>query len=163
MVSIRQVEESDFDYFSPRINQWWGGRSMSAMVPRLWFKDFRDTSIVAEDETGKPVGFLVGYVSPNNRSKAYIHFVGVDPEYRGRGLGKSLYLRFREATLSAGCSEIHAVTAPVNNASLAFHEAMGFVVVEPNGTQSLPTQAQGVKDYDGPGEDRVLLLWTPGG
>lgn len=60
VIGITELTEVDFDYLSPRLDAWWGGRSMSAMLPRLWFKHFSETSFVARDEGGRPVGFLVG-------------------------------------------------------------------------------------------------------
>ncbi len=157
MIGITQLTEADFDYLSPRIDEWWGGRSMSAMLPRLWFKHFSETCFAVRDDEGRPVGFLVGYVQNNDEATAYVHFIGIDPTQRGRGLGRRLYQHFEEQVVSVGCSKIEAVTSPSNQNSLAFHEALGFVAVEPNGPTALPSKAQGVRDYDGAGEDRVLL------
>ena len=157
MIGVAQLSEADFDYLSLRLDEWWGGRSMSAMLPRLWFKHFSETSFVARDEAGRPVGFLVGYIQNNDEAAAYVHFIGVDPAKRGRGLGSRLYQHFEEKVVSAGCSRIEAVTSPSNQHSLAFHEALGFVAVEPNGSTTLPSNAQGVRDYDGVGESRVIL------
>ena len=157
MIGITQLMEADFDYLSPRLDEWWGGRSMSAMLPRLWFKHFSKTSFVARDEGGRPAGLLVGYVQNNDEATAYVHFIGVDPGHRGRGLGRRLYKHFEETIVSVGCSNIEAVTSPSNQQSLAFHEALGFVALEPDGSTVLPSDAQGVRDYDGVGESRVLL------
>ena len=56
---------------------------MVPMLPRLWFKDFNHLSLVALDDYGdSPLGFLVGYVSPSNQTKAYVHFIGTDPMQR---------------------------------------------------------------------------------
>jgi L-amino acid N-acyltransferase YncA len=132
---------------------------MSAMLPRLWFKDFSTTSLVARDDRGSIVGFLVGYVSASDRTKAYVHFIGVDPGHRMAGLGRKLYFHFREVAESLGCSWIEAVTSPSNESSLAFHHALGFEAVEPDGSTVSPLESQGFKDYDGIGEDRVLLRW----
>ena len=41
---------------------------------------------------------------------------------------------------------VRCVTSPVNERSVAFHESLGFEV------------ERVVRDYDGPGEDRVLLV-----
>ena len=157
MIGITQLAEADFDYLSARLDEWWGGRSMSAMLPRLWFKHFSETCFAVRNDEGRPVGFLVGYVQNNDEATAYVHFIGVDPTQRGGGLGRQLYRHFEEKVVSVGCSKIEAVTSPSNQNSLAFHEALGFVAVEPNGSTALPSEAQGVSDYDGAGEDRVLL------
>ena len=128
-----------------RINVWWGGRDMAPMLPKLFFLHFEGTSFVAEDEEGDLAGFLCGFLSQTNPEEAYIHFVGVSPEYRGEGLGRTLYERFFQEVRGQGRSVVRCVTSPVNQESVAFHEALGFEV------------DRVAENYDGPGEDRVLL------
>ena len=117
---------------------------MRAMLPRLFFEHFRDTSFVAEEE-GEVVGFLCGFLSQTYPDQAYVHFVGVRPDRRGDGLGRDLYERFFAVAREAGRDVIRCVTAPVNEASIAFHRRLGFEV-----------EAE-VDDYDGAGAARVLL------
>ena len=117
---------------------------MAEMLPRLFFVHFRDTSFVAERD-GELAGFLVGFLSPARREEAYVHFVGVSPAERGSGLGRELYERFFAVARADGRSRVSCVTSPANRGSLAFHVALGF---EPSKPQA---------DYDGPGEDRVVL------
>ncbi len=116
---------------------------MAAMLPKLFFVHFRDTSFVVEDE-GEVVGFLCGFRSQTYSDEAYIHFVGVDPERRGTGLARALYERFFEAV--APRTVVRAVTSPVNERSVAFHQALGFEIERVD------------DDYDGRGEARVLLV-----
>ena len=75
-----------------------------------------------------------------------MHFVGVSPDARGSGVGRDLYETFFEAARAHGRQVVRCVTSPVNDASVAFHRALGF---EPERV---------AHDYDGPGEDRVLLV-----
>jgi ribosomal protein S18 acetylase RimI-like enzyme len=145
-VSIRHAKPSDYGRVIGRINVWWGGRDMAPMLPKLFFLHFEGTSFVAEDEDGDLVGFLCGFLSQTNDNEAYIHFVGVTPDKRGEGLGRTLYERFFEDVRSQGRSIVRCVTSPVNENSVAFHEALGFEV------------DRVVEDYDGPDEDRVLLV-----
>jgi ribosomal protein S18 acetylase RimI-like enzyme len=133
---------------------------MVSMLPKLWFKDFAATSFVIRSAESQPIAFLVGYISQTDKTKAYVHFIGVDPEYRSDGLGKSLYEAFGRKALGLGANRIEAVTSPFNKTSLKFHESLGFMAKENNGDIALPTQAVGVKDFDGIGEDRVLLEKT---
>lgn len=128
------------------------------MLPRLWFKDFSETSFVVRGEETLPLAFLVGYISPTDKTKSYVHFVGVDPAFRTHGLGKSLYNAFAIKVFDLGALRIEAVTSPINTTSLRFHQALGFLAKEPNGEHVLPTEASGHKDFDGPGEGRVLLV-----
>ena len=143
MHSVRHAEAADYGRVISVIDQWWGGRQMAAMLPKLFFVHFRDTSFVAEDE-GALAGFLCGFRSQTFEDEAYVHFVGVDPSRRGSGLGRTLYERFFEAV--APRTTVRAVTSPVNERSVAFHRAIGFEVERVD------------EDYDGRGEARVLLV-----
>jgi GNAT superfamily N-acetyltransferase len=155
---ISQLTEEDFPHISQNLDSWWGGRNMAPMLPKLWFKDFAATSFVIRAAESQPIAFLVGYVSQTDKTKAYVHFIGVDPEFRTDGLGRSLYEAFAHKTLGLGANRIEAVTSPFNTTSLRFHESLGFMAKETSGDLALPTQALGIKDFDGIGEDRVLLV-----
>ena len=119
---------------------------MAPILPKLFFIHFEGTSFVAEDTSGELLGFVCGFLSQTADDEAYIHFIGVTPEDRGDGLGRALYERFFAEARANGRTSVRCVTSPVNQGSLAFHEAMGFQV------------ERVVEDYDGPGEDRVLLV-----
>jgi len=140
--SIRHAEPGDYPEVIAVVDDWWGGRAMAAMLPKLFFVHFRDTSFVAEED-GRIVGFLCGFRSQTHEDEAYIHFVGVDPEHRRGGLARELYERFFAAV--APCRVVRAVTSPRNGRSVAFHEALGFEIERVE------------EDYDGRGEARVLL------
>jgi ribosomal protein S18 acetylase RimI-like enzyme len=142
-MDLRHAEPSDYRPVIEVIDQWWGGREMAAMVPKLFFVHFRDTSFVAEKD-GELVGFLCGFRSQTYADEAYVHFAGVDPGHRSSGVGRALYERFFEAV--APRTVVRAVTSPVNERSVAFHRAIGFEVERVD------------DDYDGRGEARVLLV-----
>jgi ribosomal protein S18 acetylase RimI-like enzyme len=158
MYAVSQLHVDDFPYISQRLDSWWGGRNMAAMLPRLWFKDFSDTSFVIKNPEGNPIAFLVGYLSPQDPDKAYVHFIGVDPAYRKAGLGRLLYENFAEKAQARGASRLEAVTSPVNTTSLAFHERLGFVARQNDGSFVRPTESEPLIDFDGNGEDRVSLV-----
>jgi ribosomal protein S18 acetylase RimI-like enzyme len=139
---IRHAEPRDYAGVIGVVDEWWGGRAMAAMLPKLFFVHFRETSFVAEED-GRLVGFLCGFRSQTFAEEAYVHFAGVAPSRRGGGLGRELYERFFAAV--APCTVVRAVTSPVNERSVAFHRALGFEVERID------------DDYDGRGEARVLL------
>ena len=145
-IEIRHAKPSDYGRIIGRINVWWAGREMAPMLPKLFFIHFEGTSFVAEGDDGELAGFVCGFLSQTADDEAYIHFVGVDPERRGEGLGRKLYERFFEEVRTNGRAVVRCVTSPLNERSVAFHESLGFEV------------ERVVPDYDGPGEDRVLLL-----
>jgi ribosomal protein S18 acetylase RimI-like enzyme len=145
---IRHAEPSDHARVAAVIDDWWGGRRMRDMLPRLFFTHFRETSFVAEDDDGDLAGFLCGFLSQTYPDQAYIHFVGVAPERRGDGLARELYERFSSTARASGRTFVHSVTSPQNAPSIAFHRRLGFEI---EGEQ---------EDYDGFGESRVLLAKT---
>jgi ribosomal protein S18 acetylase RimI-like enzyme len=125
--TIRNAEAADYDRISPLVDDWWGGRQMRTLLPRLFFEHFRETSFVAEAD-GEVVGFLNGFLSQTWPDEAYIHFVGVRPDRRGGGLARELYERFFAVARANGRARVRCVTAPVNDGSIAFHRALGFTV-----------------------------------
>ena len=151
---IRSLRSSDFAPVIAVIDDWWGGRAMARMLPRLFFDHFTDTSLAA-DRDGALAGFLVGFVSQSQPGEAYIHFVGVHPGERSQGLGRRLYGTFFDVVRARGCTRVRAVTSPVNTSSVAFHRRMGFRL-EPGDAQvdGIPVAT----GYDGPGQDRVRFV-----
>jgi ribosomal protein S18 acetylase RimI-like enzyme len=158
-VTLRSATEDDYPAVAQAIQSWWtlpgldtasAARERAALVPRLWLQHFATTSLVAECD-GALAGFLVGLLSQDRSEEAYIHFVGVAPDQRGRGIGRMLYERFFELCRRASRSWVRCVTSPVNTHSIAFHEAMGFAIERTDG-------AIAKADYDGPGVARVAFL-----
>jgi len=152
-LNIRHVLESDYLPVISVIDDWWGDRHMSDMLPKLFFQHFQDTSFVAECD-GQIIGFLIGFVSQTYPGEAYVHFIGVHPEYRENGVAKSLYRIFFVTAHEKGCKVVRCVTSPVNKTSISFHIRMGFKVEK--GTREIDGM-QVTVDYDGKGQDRVLL------
>lgn len=144
-IALRGAEPADYDRIAPLVDEWWGGRAMIDMLPRLFLVHFGDTAFVAEDGNGL-AGFLAGFLSQSRPDEAYIHFAGVAPIHRGHGVGRMLYERFFAVSGERSRTVVRCVTAPVNERSVAFHRAMGFEIerVAPN--------------YDGRGGDRVLMV-----
>lgn len=116
-------------------------------LPRLFLDHFYATSFVAEVDS-QLVGFLVGFCSPGRPREAYIHFVGIEPKYRSRGLGHALYELFFVQASRAECGLVRAITPPTNADSIAFHMRLGFEASRP------------VTDYNGPSRDMVLFKRT---
>lgn len=154
---FRRPAEADYHAVIAVVDEWWGGRKMRALLPRLWFQHFTATSWIAESGDGRLEGFIVGFVSPDHPADAYIHMVGTNPNHRKRGLGRALYERFFEDARARGARQVKAVTWPGNQISVRFHTAMGF---RPDGgpdTQRLYGTVA-YPDYDGEGEDRVHFI-----
>lgn len=153
-IQLRPAEPSDFARVTAVINDWWGGRQLRDMLPQLFFVHFRETSFVAEAD-GQLIGFLNGFLSQTFADQAYIHFVGVHPDYRKAGVARRLYDAFFAAVIARDRRVVRCVTSPVNTASIAFHRRMGFEI-EPGDAQVGDVSVH--SNYDGKGEPRVHFV-----
>ncbi|MBO9700120.1 MAG: GNAT family N-acetyltransferase [Sporocytophaga sp.] len=154
-ITFRNISDDDYPYVISNLNSWWDGRAMVNMLPRLFFKYFKETGFVAIAD-GKVLGFIIGFFSQDDHRDAYVHFVGVDPGYRNYKIGKRLYDFFVERVQGAGVEKIFCVTSPFNKNSIAFHKRIGFEIMP--GSNKTVDGVDFFSDYDGNGEDRVLFV-----
>ena len=156
---FRRPTPDDHPRLDAVIDEWWGGRRLRHLLPRLWLEHFSGTSWIVEVEGGRLAGFLVGFISQDDPTTAYVHLIASDPNRRRRGIGRQLYERFFDDARARGATRVAAVTWPGNRTSLAFHRSIGFELDDGPGTQSIygtPARA----DHDGDGEDRVVFRRT---
>ncbi|MGD8190115.1 N-acetyltransferase family protein [Brevibacillus ginsengisoli] len=151
---IRNLREADFQAVTSVLNDWWGGRQMAHLLPRLFFVHFSNTSFVIE-ENGQLIGFLCGFISQSHPREAYIHFVGVHPAHREKKLGRQLYEKFFSTVSQSGCDTVRCITSPVNKGSIAFHTQMGF---DKEAGDQMVDGVSFASDYDGKSNDRVLFV-----
>lgn len=152
---FRRPTEADHPRVVEVIDEWWGGRHLRQLLPRLWLQHFAGTSWIAEED-GRMRGFLVAFISQDDPTTGYVHMVASDPNRRKAGIGRALYERAYADLAAQGARRVIAITWPGNRISIAFHRALGFRVDDGPGTQAIygtPAHA----DYDGPGEDRVVF------
>ena len=152
-IKIRKADPSDHDTIICALQDWWGGRDLTAMLPKLFLNHFNETSFVAEND-GRMIGFLIGFLSPSLKLKdeAYVHFMGVHPDFRKKGIGKKLYDRFFEICRAHGRTIVRACTSPVNKSSVKFHERIGFQLeAGDDEIEGLPV----TRDYNRPGDHKV--------
>lgn len=164
-IRLRTAVAADYDQIIAVVDDWWG-RPIRHALARVFLDHFYATSTIAESAIAESAaaestaaaedaaaetkgrelaGFLIGFLSPSQPDAAYIHFVGVHPSLRGRGLARVLYQRFFALAEANGRPVVSAITAPQNAGSIAFHTAMGFTVTPP------------IPDYDGEGSPKVLF------
>ncbi len=154
MLHIRNIQDQDYASIISVINDWWGGRQMADMLPKLFFVHFQPTSFIAE-ENGERVAFLVGFLSQTFPGEAYIHFVGVHPDKRKDGVGRLLYHHFFDAVKQRGAHTVRCITSPVNKTSIAFHTKLGFAIEQGD---KIVDGVSVASNYDGRGNDRVVFM-----
>ncbi len=149
---IRSATPQDYDYVITHLNQWWGGRNMLDMLPKLFFDHFHNSSFIFEKDQ-RIRGFLVGFLSNCDENLAYIHFIGVEPEARQQKVASQLYETFIQFAKRHQRRFIRCVTSPSNTISLAYHHKLGFRA-EKYDDNGVPIAHQ---NYDGEGNHRVVL------
>lgn len=152
-LEIRNSKPSDHPRIIGVLKNWWGGRDLTWMLPKLFLIHFNTTSFIVEKHD-KLIAFLIGFLSPARPMEGYIHFAGVHPDYRRIGLGKFLYNRFLKICKENDRDTIRACTSPINKGSIEFHKKMGFNVLKGN------AEIEGIQvtlDYNKPNDPKVLF------
>ena len=124
----RTAEPEDAPAVAAAIDDWWSHAHMVHGVCPQLFQHMGDTCLIVEDG-GEMVAFLVGFMSQRLPACGYVHYTGVRPDLRGRGIGREMYRRFAEMTRARGRTEIFAEVGTWNVDSIAFHKSFGFVLL----------------------------------
>ncbi|MFH9725275.1 diaminobutyrate acetyltransferase [Streptomyces sp. NPDC017254] len=84
----------------------------------LWCRDFADTTAVARDSSGRPIGFVTGYLRPDAPETLFVWQIAVEGSHRGSGVAGTL-LDALSARVAAehGISRVEATVTPGNLAS----------------------------------------------
>lgn len=152
-LTIRNSKPSDHSRIIHVLKDWWGGRDLIWMIPKLFFIHFTNTSFVVEKDN-ELVAFLIGFLSPAKPKEGYIHLVGVHPNYRKLRIGELLYHRFFEICKKHKRDIVRACTSPVNISSIEFHKKMGFNISNGNAETG---GIQVTLDYNRPNDPKVLF------
>lgn len=152
-ITIKKGQPADHDKIVSVMKNWWDGRDLTAMLPKLFLIHFHNTVLVIEKENDL-IGFLIGFLSQSYNDEAYIHFVGVHPKFRKKGLAKMLYEHFFDICRKHHRTTVRACTSPMNKGSVEFHKRMGFQVEAGNGEiDGVPVTL----DYNRMGDHKVLF------
>lgn len=152
----RTADAADALDIARAIEDWWGGRHFTHFVHPQFLEHFGDSTLVVH-EGSRLVAFLVGILSQRHPDEAYVHFLGVHPDYRGRGLGRELYRRFAAMAREHGRAILRAETGSFNRASIAFHGRIGFAM-EPG--DAIVDDVPIHRDTTGLGHDYVMFTMS---
>lgn len=149
--TIRAAKPEDHSKIIRVMPDWWGGRDLTPMVPKLFLVHFHTSSTVVELEN-ELIAFLIAFDSQSYSNEAYIHFVGVHPDHRGVGIGRHLYELFFERCRTVHRTIVRCCTSPVNRASIAFHKRIGFSLEQGDGEiDGIPI----INNYNRPRDPKV--------
>jgi GNAT superfamily N-acetyltransferase len=150
-LTIEPCSLADYGQVLADLTDFWGSDRTRAPHHPVYVREFGNSAFVVRDG-GVVAAYLFGFLSQTEPA-GYVHLVAVRRAYRRQGLAALLYRHFIDFARGRGCRAIKAITTPGNSHSVAFHAALGMRMEgEPN--------AEGVrvvKDYSGPGEERVVF------
>ncbi len=92
-------------------------------------RDYVPTSLIAEEQ-GKVIGFIMGELYRGeygiDQEKASLDTIGVDPEYKRRGVGKQLITEFMGHLRSLGVKKINTLVSWDDSELIRFFSANHF-------------------------------------
>lgn len=83
----------------------------------LWCRDFAGTSVVARDADGTPVGFVTGYLRPEEPLTLVVWQVAVDAAQRGRGVAAAMLDHLAARVAAGGVRRMETTITRDNAAS----------------------------------------------
>ncbi len=93
-------------------------------------KDYVPASLVAEENDGKVVGFVMGelYIGEYGifQEEATLHTIGVDPGHQNRGIGRRLIDEFVDHLKEMGVSKVYTLVDWNDSDLIHFFSANGF-------------------------------------
>ena len=153
-MDITSCTKADYDQIVTHIQEFWGSDGTLNLHHPMFVYEFGNSAYIIKDGN-QVAAYLFGFISQTEPS-AYVHLVGVREPYRRRGLARRLYDHFVRFALIQGCTELKAITTPSNKESIAFHRSLGMELTGKLNRDGV----QVIKDYAGPGQDRVVFRKT---
>ena len=151
---IDHLSKDDFDQILAELEQFWGDAGIETIFTQhasMLFHEFGDTAFVVR-EGNQVIAYMFGLVS-QTEPIGYVHLIAVREGYRRKGLAKRLYAHFERVVRARDCKGLKAIAMPWNEPSIKFHQSVG---LEPVGIPNADGNKV-IKDYRGPGKDRVVL------
>jgi len=153
-MDITSCTKADYDQIVTYIQEFWGSDRTLNLHHPMFVYELGNSAYIIKDGN-QVVAYLFGLISQTEPT-AYVHLVGVRESYRRRGLARGLYDHFVRFAVIQGCTELKAITTPSNKESIAFHRSLGMELTGQLNSDGV----QVIKDYAGPGQDRVVFRKT---
>lgn len=150
-MTIENCSLRDFHEIVSNISDFWGSDRTLPFHHPMFIYEFGKTAFVIK-ENDKVVAYLFGFLSQTEKT-GYVHLVGVRDNFQKKRLGTRLYAHFANHVKQLGCTKLKAITTAGNKSSISFHRKIGMKLLGIKNSDGIEV----VKDYSGPGEDRVVF------
>ena len=143
---------NDYQHILAHIADFWGGNRTLSLHHPMFVHEFGDSAFVIH--AGKVIAAYLFGMYAQTSPTAYVHLVAVRKPYRRHGYARKLYAHFIDVARARGCRWLKAITTPGNSASVAFHRSLSMELQGSPNADGVPV----VRDYAGPGQDRVVMI-----
>ncbi len=95
---------------------------------RLLFGEPRRAEALVAEWEGRPVGFALWFYSVSTfdgAPKLYLEDVFVEPDHRGRGIGRAIFADLARRAIAAACCRMEWSVLDWNAPSIAFYRSIG--------------------------------------
>ncbi len=152
VMEITNCTKHDFDQILNEFGEFWDSERTLALHHPTLVNEFGNSAFVIK-EGPKVLAYLFGFLS-QTAPDGYVQLLSVRQGYRKQGLARRLYEHFTGFALAHGCVRLKAITSPINTLSITFHRSIGMMPTGKDTVDGVPV----VKDYSGPGKDRVVFI-----
>lgn len=128
-MKIRNIKENDLEKIISLIKNCERLNLERSSIYRIFWKYFRNTCFIATEED-KIVGVLLGFKDQVNPKAGYIHELGVNKEYRKRGIASNLINKFEEKIKRDGGDMICLTTHHDSTDVIKFYKKRGFTYIK---------------------------------
>ncbi|SDC19742.1 diaminobutyrate acetyltransferase [Pelagirhabdus alkalitolerans] len=84
---------------------------------------FKETCVVAKDNQNV-LGFITGFIPPENPNTVFVWQISVDPNHSGKGIASKLLKQLVSQVKSKGVNYVEATITPSNKASQALFKKL---------------------------------------
>lgn len=102
-------------------------------LTRTLFGEHRYAEVLIADYDGIPAGFALffhNYSTFLAKPGIYLEDLFVNPEYRGKGIGKALLSRLAKLAVERGCGRLEWSVLDWNEPSIGFYKSLGAVPMD---------------------------------
>jgi GNAT superfamily N-acetyltransferase len=151
-MGVTNCSKDDFNQILTDFDQFWEhDRTLALHHPTLLYEFGNSAFVIRRGR--KVIAYLFGFLS-QTEPLGYVNLLAVRQGYRRQGLGKALYQHFEQYAVEHDCRRLKSITSPVNTLSINFHKNIGMIPTGEPDKAGVPI----VKDYSGPGKDRIVFI-----
>ena len=124
-MDIRPIKEQDLEGIMELVEKTELLTLERAGIYWMFWHSFRDTCFVAVEKEN-PIGIILGYLDQADQTAGYTHELGVDQNYRGKGIGTALLTAFEDKIKQERRTKVSLNTLPENENARKFYLNRGY-------------------------------------